>query len=184
MPIASMFFFHSSSPCARARVRRRPALDRERLAVGRLAVAVAVAVLVAEAIEQRARERRVVELRLRLEGRVVARDIGRDRPVRGRRAALQQHADRLGVVVAHADRAAQRDLLQRVAADDRIFHVEVDPPRIRPQQHVVHDAPRGERRQQVAVRVERLLGELDGQDVEEIDLADSGTRASAPGLPR
>ena len=55
MPIAVMFFFHSSS-----RSRSRPAValpivHDQRLAVGQVAPAVAVAVLVAEAVEQRLR---------------------------------------------------------------------------------------------------------------------------------
>jgi hypothetical protein len=53
---------------------------------------------------------------------------------------LQQHAEELLLVVRHADRAAQCDLLRRVAADDRILHVEVDPPRVRPLQNLEADA--------------------------------------------
>ena len=82
MPIASMFFFHSSSPwrCAEFGVDQRSIV--ERLAVGRSRIAVAVAILVAEPVEQRARGRRIVELRLRLQRRIVAGDVGRDRAVR------------------------------------------------------------------------------------------------------
>ncbi len=52
-------------------------------------------------------------------------DRGRDN-LRGREGlALPDHADLLVDVVAERERTAQRDLLGRVAADDRVLHVEV-----------------------------------------------------------
>ncbi len=73
-------------------------------------------------------------------------------------------------VVTHSDRAAQRDLLGRVAADDGIVHVEVRPPGVRPQQHVVLDALRRELGLELAVR-QRLLDELGRKALEEVELA-------------
>src|SRR5207244_9908585 len=66
--------------------------------------------------------------------------------------------------------AAQRDLLRRIATDHRILHVEVRPPCIRTQQYVVDDALCRKIRLELAV-VERLLGEIDRQDVEKVELA-------------
>ena len=79
--------------------------------------------------------------------------------VAGTRAAFEDDADELVHVVAHADRAAQRDLLRRVAADHRVLHVEVGPARVGPQQRFVPDAFRGELGPELAVG-ERLLDEL------------------------
>ena len=111
-----MFFFHCVSDFAIPRFGKRAAHDGERLAVGRLAIAVPVAVLEAEAVEQRARPGGVVE-RLRRQRRIVAADARRQQLVGRQRIAGEQHADQLVDVEAHADRAAQRDLLRRVAAD-------------------------------------------------------------------
>ncbi len=109
---------------ATAGVGRRPHRDHERLAVRKIAPAVAVAVDVAELVEQRLRAGDVVA-DVALEFRVVAGDARRDRLRRALRLALPEDADLLFAVVRHAERAAQRDALLRVAADDRVLHVEI-----------------------------------------------------------
>ena len=55
----------------------------------------------------------------------MARDLGRDQLSGDRPLPLQPDLDQLRRVVAHQHGAAQRDLLRRVAADDRVVHVEV-----------------------------------------------------------
>ena len=103
-----------------------PMAMRQRRAVGQLAPAVAVAVPVAEAVEQRPRRRRVVRRRGRRSARLVAGDGRRHRL---RRAASpgpgtdRGSARRCCSAIAIARRSAT--LLRRVAADDRIVHVEV-----------------------------------------------------------
>ena len=56
---------------------------------------------------------------------VVAEGVRRHRRLRGDRVAAPDEADLALDVVGQADRAPQRDLLRRVAADHRVFHVEV-----------------------------------------------------------
>ena len=125
MPIAFMFFCHSSSRSRSRAGRRRRHRQRQRLAVRQLAPAVAVAVDVAELVEQRLRRRGVVRRR---DVRACRR--GRARPAESaawRRAPGPGSTTWISSsrVEAHDDRAAQRDLVRRVAADDRILHVEV-----------------------------------------------------------
>src|SRR6516225_8266418 len=92
--------------------------------VAEIAPAVAVAVDVAEFVEQRPGSRWIVSLAV-LDVGVVAGDVGRNR-LRGRLAlALADDANLFVDVVRHGDRAAQRDFFLAVAADDRIFHVEI-----------------------------------------------------------
>ena len=109
-------------------------LDGERLAVGELAVAVAVAIPVAEAVEQRPRGGGIVDLGLRLVSGIVARDVGGNGTLRRHRPVVVEHVDEFVDVECHADRTPQRDLLRRVAADHGIFHVEIRPPGVRPQE--------------------------------------------------
>ncbi len=52
-------------------------------------------------------------------------DVRRDRLRGDRRLSLADDPDLVVDVVRGADRAPQRDLLRRIAADDRVFHVEV-----------------------------------------------------------
>ena len=125
MPIASMFFFHSSSAGARRRVGRR-ALRRASAACRR-----------ASRDSRRRRgpcSRTCRAARARPPGRksrwraivgswpYSAGGTGCDR--RHRLAVRAADVIAAVAVVAHADRAAQRDLFRRVAADDRVVQVE------------------------------------------------------------
>ena len=110
---------------ARALVGLRRHAQHQRRAVGQVAPAVAVAVDIAVHVEQRLRARRAVVAHLALERRVVAAGVRHDARLRRNGLALSHQPDLALDVVGEADRAAQRDLVGRVATDDRIFHVEV-----------------------------------------------------------
>ena len=100
-------------------------LEHQRAAVGQVAPAVAVLVDVAIQVQQRLGAGRVVLAHLGLEGLVVAGHARRDDALRRDRLALAGQPHLALDVHAQRDRAAQRDLLRRVAADDRVLHVEV-----------------------------------------------------------
>ena len=158
-PTAFMLRCHSSLYCRSSAARSGRDLQHERLAVRQIAPAVLVAVDVAELVEQRLRGRRI-ELRVAVEFRVVAGNVRRNGLRRRERLARAQHADLLVDVVRHADRAPQRDLVRRVAADDRILHVEV---RIRDRGLDAareRDALLGEARLQLVARVEHVRHEV------------------------
>jgi hypothetical protein len=104
--------------------RRRRLVDDQRLPVGQLPEAVAVTIAVAELVEERARRRRVVG-REALEALDVALDVRWERLGRRQRVAVADDPDLGRRVVSRADRTPQRDLVGRVAADDRVLHVEV-----------------------------------------------------------
>jgi hypothetical protein len=99
-------------------------LQHQRPAIRQVAEAVLVAIDVAELVEERFGGRRI-ELRMAVELRVVAGDVRRNRLCGRHGLARAEDADLLVDVVGHADRAPQRDLLRRVAADHRILHVEI-----------------------------------------------------------
>ena len=120
-----MLFFHSSSRARSRPVVPLPMTMRQRLAVRHLAEAVAVAVLVAEAVEELHRQLRIVRDAHRHAALDVPRHHRRNRLRRLDRLALVPDVDQLLHVEAHDDRAPQRDLVGRVAADDRVLHVEV-----------------------------------------------------------
>src|SRR5512144_775975 len=79
---------------------------------------------VSELVEKRLRAGHIVA-DATLEIGIVAVDAGRDRLRRALALVLPEDADLLLAVVRHAERAAQRDPILRVPADDRILHVEV-----------------------------------------------------------
>ncbi len=98
--------------------------ERQRLAIRQVAPAVAVAIDVAEPVEQRLGGGDV-EAHEVLARRVEAEHVRRQELRRHLGLTLPDHPGLLVGVVRHADRAPQRDLLLRVAADDGVLHVEV-----------------------------------------------------------
>ncbi len=121
----------------------------------------------------------------------MAADAGRQQLIRRQRIAGEQHADQLVDVEAHADRAAQGDLLRGVAADHWIVEIEVrerdtgraeaDMPdaacrEVRAQLAVFHDAPRVVAAERDQVEVALRKGEdfrlrfLDDADLDASDL--------------
>ena len=95
-----------------------------------------------------------------VELRVVAGDVRRHR-LRGRHGlARAQDADLLVDVVGHADRAPQRDLVRRVAADDRILHVEIRIGDRRLDAARERDALLDEARLQPVARIEHVRHEI------------------------
>ena len=96
--------------------------DDERLAVRHAPVAVGAA-LVAEAVEQPVGEVGIALVE-RAVVRIVADHARRDRHLGGHRHAAPDHVDVLVDLVREDDRAPQRDLLLREAADDGIAEVE------------------------------------------------------------
>ena len=92
-------------------------------------------------------------------------------PFAGTARPLSSTRMQLVDVVAHADRAAQRDLLRRVAADDRVLHVEIRPPGVRPQQHVVDDALRRELGRSLPLSSACSMN-CERKDVEKVELRD------------
>ena len=119
--------------------------EHERRAVGLLAPAVAVAVDVAVDVEQRLRARDVVAAVVRAQRRIEAVGSRRHRRLRRNRLAAPDDPDLVVDVVRQLNRAAQRDLRRRIAADHRVLHVEV--------RH-------GEVGVQVALQADALLGEV------------------------
>ena len=108
---------------SRRGIGRRSQHERQRFAVGQLAVTVAVAVPVAELVQQRA-----CRLGVGAVGRHVLRIVAvqrrRHRLIRRDGLAIENLGNVGRAVEAHADRAPQRELVRRVAADQRIVEVE------------------------------------------------------------
>jgi hypothetical protein len=146
-----MFFFQSSSNWRD---------DDEGTAIGQVAPAVAVAVDVAVHVEQRLGPGDAVHAVLAAISRVVAVASGRDGTLRRDRLAAADAAD-LGLHVAgQADGAAQRDLVGRHPADDRIVHVEVVQRAVRVGKAIDLDAAPGQIGSQVTSG-HGLVGELE-----------------------
>ena len=99
-------------------------LQQQRAAVGLLAPAVAIAVDVTEGIEQGACPRPRERAHVAAESGIKSGHRRRHRRVRGHRLALAHQPDFFVDVVCQRNRASQRDLLGRVAADQRMLHVE------------------------------------------------------------
>ena len=120
--------FHALLPhlveLAIARRRRRRHGDRERLAVGLLAIAFAVALTVTELVQQCVRGRRIV-LNCDVPALVVTGKVGRNRLGRGNRLSLVDDTNQRRPVEADRNCPPQRDAVPGVATDKRILHVEV-----------------------------------------------------------
>ena len=144
-------------------------MQHERRAVGLLAPAVAVAVDVAVDVEQRLRARDVVAAVVGAQRRIEAVGSRRHRRLRRDRLAAPDDPDLVVDVVRELDRAAQRDLRRRVAADHRVFHVEVRHGDVGVQVALQADALLGEVGRELAVRRgdRRQLG----RDAREVGLA-------------
>jgi hypothetical protein len=104
--------------------------------------------------------RAIVVAVLRLEVRVVAERAGRHRGLRRDRLAAANGADLALEVVRQADGAAQRDLVRRVAAHDRVVHVEPGHDEVRVDIAAQADAAVRQVRREAAVG-HGDLGELD-----------------------
>ena len=155
---------------ARQLVGLRRVFDQQRRAIGAVAPAVAIAVDVAVGVEQGLGARRVVVAHLALPRRVVPGELRRDDALRGNRLAAPDQGDFLLHVIGQRQRAAQCDLVGRVAADHRMLHAEVGECRIDQRHALDADATPGQMRRQLVVR-DRHAGEFVRQPIEHVVLA-------------
>ena len=109
-PIASRFFFHSSSYSRPVRLRLRGQGDGERAAVGVVVVAVC-RFLAAAVVEQRIGQRRIVVDDAAIL-RIVPDHFRRDLALQRHRLALADDLELLVDVVGQQDRPPQRNLLE------------------------------------------------------------------------
>ena len=154
--------------------------QRERRSVGTLAESVAVAIDVAEAVEQRACRGRIVRCVLRHRGDRSRRRPGGSSCVAGMPSPPCTTRTNSGDVEPEPDRAAQRDPLLRVAADDRIVEVEI---RVEQRRHRVADVPDAARRVlglELAVLQQALRRAAAEQRVVEIALLEREELRAAP----
>ena len=130
-------FFPDLIELARGRVGRGGVLQHQRLAVGQITPAVAISVNIAIHVKQCSRPCRVVFAHFRLEFGIVTKGAWLNRALRGNGLVAPGQANLFISVVGQRNGAPQGDLFGRVAAHQRVFHVEVGHRDIR-DRHALH----------------------------------------------
>ena len=141
--------------------------QHQRLAVGHIAPAVPVLVDIAVHVEKRQGAGAVKQAHLGAKGRVVAVSRGLYRPLGndGLVAARQPHL--LAGVVAQRNRAPQRHLVGRIAANHRVLHRKVRQGHVRHRHALHHDAFLGQVGCELVVGY-RQIGHLLGQTLQQV----------------
>ena len=162
-----MFFFHSSSSWRLDWSDCVAISSTSGAAVGTLAPAVAVAVDVAVDVEQRLGARQVEVAHLGVQVGAVAAGQRRDDRLRRDRLAASHEADLLLDVGRQRDGPAQRHLVGREAADQRVLHVEDRQRDVGAERAVRGDAAPGEVGRELAAG-HGLVDELVGQPLQQV----------------